>query len=203
MYNSSQGRAYLLFGATSYSSAAYSVGSSDVIMTGDGSSSELGGMVRGLGDMNGDDYEDLIVGSLGGNGEALIVFGSASPTGSMTSSDFDVSIEGDSSGDHFGQDAVSADFDQDGVLDLVITAVEVDGSGGDEGAAYLFYGPITAGSLSASDADLTLTGAAGDNLGVAVDAGDYDGDGFDDIAVSTQAYSSFTGGVYIWSTESF
>jgi hypothetical protein len=132
---------------------------------------------------------------------ANIEFGSASPTASMSLSDFDLNITGDSASDEFGRDAVGVDFDGDGFGDLVITAPASDANGTDSGSAYLFYGPLTGSALSASDADLVLEGGTGDAVGAAVDAGDYDGDGDVDIAVSTTGYDSETGGVFIWATE--
>ena len=116
---------------------------------------------------------------------------------------FDLVVSGNSSSDYFGHDAVGEDFNNDGYQDLVITAPHDSSAGTDAGAVYLFYGPFSGGSLSAADADLSLEGAAGDKVGAAVDAGDYDGDGVFDVATSAVAYDSNTGGVFIWLTESF
>ncbi|MEY3213748.1 MAG: hypothetical protein RIT28_4229 [Pseudomonadota bacterium] len=100
----------------------------------------------------------------------------------------DVSISGGASRDYFGY-AVSADGDAngDGYADLLVGAYGADTATTGAGAAYLFYGPFTAGdSLDVSDADVTLLGkGASDNLGYALGfAPDVNGDGADEVILT-------------------
>lgn len=79
------------------------------------------------------------------------------------------------------------DIDGDGQLDLLAAQ--------QGGSTYLFLGPIN-GPLTVADAAVTLTAPAGTAFGGDVDCGDFDGDGFDDIAVA--AIYDGIGTVRIW-----
>jgi len=98
-------------------------------------------------------------------------------------------IDGTTSGALSGA-ALSAggDWDGDGRDDLVIGARRHEVADGTEGAAFVLLGPATA-ATDLSQADLTLEGeATGDEAGVQVAlVEDLDGDGFDDLLVSSRA----------------
>ena len=81
---------------------------------------------------------------------------------------------------------MAGDLDDDGYADVSIGAVTADGN---VGAAYLFYGPITA-DLDASDAGAKFTGnTAGDGeFGrVIAGPGDINGDGELDMIIGAGA----------------
>jgi hypothetical protein len=87
------------------------------------------------------------------------------------------------------------DVNGDGVDDLIIGAdlADVDGDGNTEGAAYIFFGPITAdgSQTSMADADIVIEGADPlDQAGLVVGTlGDINGDGVNDIVVTASQHS--------------
>jgi|GEM_PF-2950826 len=108
-------------------------------------------------------------------------------------------LYGASSTDYLALPTVG-DFDGDGQDDLMATAsgygtTEWPG----EGAAHLFYGPVTS-SADASSADWLVYGAGGGaGLGAGgIAAGDFDGDSIDDFIVSAPWASGTNGEVLLY-----
>ena len=84
----------------------------------------------------------------------------------------------------------AGDFNGDTIPDIVLAAVNGDGPANarpDAGEAYVFLGPFTPGQArdpAADQRDLVIYGAhTDDHLGRALTAGDFNGDGVDDIAL--------------------
>ena len=148
-------------------------------------------------------------------GSVNLLYGTASgpDAPSMTTLRFDqdtAGVEGAAeTGDTLGVSLAYGDFDGDGYDDLGIGASgEGVGSAGVAGAVNILYG--TSSGLSATadqiwhgdSTDITLYNpSAGDSLGFRVTAGDFDGDGYDDLAMSMVGYDaasvSNAGGVLI------
>ena len=159
--------------------------------------------------MNGDGYDDLIIGAYLANpngassaGETYVVYGGASAPG--TGGMLDLSALDGANGfilngvdrrDESGFSVSSAgDVNGDGYDDLIIVANQADPNGASyAGETYVVYGgasaPGTAGVLALSDLDGTngfvLNGIDADDFsGFSVSsAGDVNGDGYDDLII--------------------
>jgi len=86
------------------------------------------------------------------------------------------------------QAQVAGDFDNDGFNDVAIGVPKEDnGAIGNCGAVHVLYGETpnltTTGSQLFFQSNLSLTDEAGDQFGSSLAIGDFNGDGFDDLAV--------------------
>ena len=87
-------------------------------------------------------------------------------------------------GDATGSSVAVGDVNGDGIPDLIVGAPAGDGSGIDNGRAYLFLGRLTSSQidLQKQSPDVILTGeGVGDLLGASVAVGDVNGDGIADL----------------------
>jgi len=205
-----EGAAYIFFGSATLSGTKDLGGgqSADVTFLGKAATDILGGSVSGAGDVNGDGFDDVIVGAQNNNdggfnneGAAYVFFGSATMSGTKDTgnADEDVRFLGKGAGDILGHSVAGVgDVNGDGFDDIMVGAtLNNDGGTDDEGAAYIFFG---AANLSGTkdtgnaDEDVRFLGkAANDYLGASVSGvGDINDDGLDDFIVG--AYNNNDGG---------
>ena len=195
------GQAYLIFGAAD--PAPVKLGdlqdSQGVIIAGEAAGDYLAWSVASAGDVNGDGFDDLIIGapyaSPGGSysGQAYVVFGSAKFSGvnlQDLSPDRGFVIEGAAADDFAGWSVAGAgDVNGDGFDDVIVGAPYGSKGGEYSGQAYVIYGGTAAktvnlGDLSPDQGFLLQGDAAGDLTGWSIDsAGDVNGDGFDDLII--------------------
>ncbi|MCK6520527.1 hypothetical protein L6R49_03710 [Myxococcota bacterium] len=113
-----------------------------------------------------------------------------------------VMVDGVQTREYSGSSLAVADFNHDGVSDLLIGA-QGNSEGGDRaGAVYLMLGPITSGTVA--DADAVFYGkGTNDRLGYVVEAADLDGDGTPEIIACSWSpdSDSSVGTVYAFSAD--
>ena len=187
-YDVTPGATYVQFGAAHGVTTGFRIS---------GVTAQSGNSVSSAGDVNGDGFDDIVIGDVlaNSNGAAYVIFGKASgftdlALGSLSAAD-GFRISGEAADDYAGYSVASAgDVNGDGFGDIIISAKYNDDGGYNSGAAYVIFGKAS-GFTNIDLATLSLTngfeiiGAAdGDQAGKAgSSAGDINGDGFDDILV--------------------
>lgn len=180
------GAVYLLSGAQ-VNGAAQIVTSDLIAMVGVASSDNLGLDVAILPDFDGDGIQEVVASDDCGSGDVYLFVGRTAWT-AMDTSSADLTLTAGTDIYDLGQDLGGGDFDGDGLGDLLVSADLSDVNGNESGAVFLFSGvTLAAGCTITDDADLALYGSrAGDQFGSgAALAGDVDGDGLDDLLVSS------------------
>lgn len=167
--------------------------------------------VSAAGDVNGDGVDDVLIGvpfaSPGGleSGAVYAVFGKLN---NALGTSVDVAaldgsngfaIHGAKPGDHLGDSVAAAgDVNADGKDDIFIAAPDADSNGTDSGSVHVLYGksgsfPAVIGAKKIrGDIGISLEGEArGNRLGSygLSAAGDFNGDGIDDIVVSANRFA--------------
>lgn len=164
---SGNGAAYVIHGGTTWTNINPSSLSGNVEkISGSGG---FGTVVTGIGDFNGDGYNDFAVGAPGANSNAgsvtlyygskngLVTGGTISETGSMT----------------YGLSILNlGDVNGDGKTDIMVSG---------KNASYIYFG----GNATSGSPDVTFNTSYDDYEIVGAGAiGDFNGDGFDDFALS-------------------
>jgi len=162
----------------------------------------------GKGDIDGDGYDDIVIGApqlydrgsyVGG---AYIVSGEESPSSAFNLSYADGTLIGNSASSLTGYSvAIAGDTNGDGYADVLVGAPEEASAGNLSGTVYLVQGPIS-GSMYLTSADAIFAAENNDDyLGSAVStAGDVDDDGRDDVLLGANKddfNASDSGAAYI------
>jgi Ca2+-binding RTX toxin-like protein len=172
--NSTFGATYVVFGKADGFAANFSLagldGSNGFKISGQGINEFSGRRVAPAGDVNGDGFDDLIIGATGGDysGVSFVVFGKAGGfAANLDLSSLDGStgfkIVGVAAGDRSGYSATAGgDINGDGLDDLLIGAPAADPNGSESGAAYVIFGiePDSSVNLTGTVASQNLVGGA-------------------------------------------
>jgi hypothetical protein len=189
------GAAFLLFGN---GSGSYFLNGTQEVFTSESIDSTfigLGASVATAGDVDGDGFSDLLVGTPGHSnsetheGQVSLFRGSGDPPATNT-----LWKVAPSNAARFGDSIATADVNGDGLADIIIGAPLYDGGYTDEGAVFVFDSPqsvLSPPSVTTPPPLPFLGTAMNAHLGQSVArAGDVNNDGFDDVVVGEPGVSA-------------
>ncbi|HCH66163.1 MAG TPA: hypothetical protein DFR83_25395 [Deltaproteobacteria bacterium] len=179
-WNSFQSKVDLYLGSASGISAT-----SAQTFTGDSSITAFGLAITELGDINGDGYDDIAIGSAnhnGATGRVFVFHGSASGMAATP----DQILLGPASLAYYGRVLSEAgDVNHDGFDDMMVYQ-------NSPAQVQVFHGSSSGFSATATT---TISGSGGFGMS---SAGDIDGDGYDDVILGNPSYASNTGIAYVY-----
>lgn len=189
------GRVYL------YEGAAAGISSVTTTLDGPDEDGQFGSSLAGGEQLYASGYDDVAVGSpyasptdaLGSAGRVHVYRGSAAGLGTTAAA----TLDGLASGDYFGYAVALVNVNRDHQVDLVVGANEAAGSGSEAGEVYVFQASDTGLPTTASTTLLGSTGSGGFGVALA-NAGDVDGDGYDDLLVGADGEGSRAGAIYLF-----
>lgn len=177
-YNNYTGRAYMYLGGASVDTTC------DYTLTGENAWDEFGTSIANIGDVNGDNIDDLGIGAWrysNFTGKVYIYYG-----GAPIDTNADLMMIGEGNNNKFGFSlSTCGDINNDNYNDVIVGAYGYNNAG----RVYVYYG----GNPMNTVPDLIKTGNIGDDFGAAVStAGDVNNDGYDDFIIG--AYEAASGG---------
>jgi len=205
------GQSYVVFGSNSGFGAGLDLstlnGSNGFAINGIATGDESGWSVSSAGDVNGDGFDDVIIGARSASpngitdaGQSYVVFGSNSSFGasinlSTLNGSNGFAINGIAAEDRSGLSVSSAgDVNGDGFDDVIIGALLADPNGmSSAGQSYVVFGSnsgfaagLNLSTLNGSNGFAINGIAAEDRSGSVSSAGDVNGDGIDDLIIGAR-----------------
>ena len=195
----SASRVYVVLGSTAGHSGGNAL-TSEIAFSG---GAKLGYSVAGGGDVDGDGYDDLLMGSrtTDSSGAVYLVYGSSSLTGGSVSSETVVtSSQSSALFGYIGTLAMVGDLDGDGYDEAALGAYRYEVSD-NEGAVGVIYGSASGWSSGSFPSGVDAYVTADEEtayLHRTAPVGDLDDDGYDDLAMGAPFANSYRGEVYLF-----
>jgi hypothetical protein len=192
-YDDWGGTVYGFFGSSLTAGSNYDLATdADFSFYGEDDEDYLGYSLGG-GDIDGDGYDDMLIGAPYGDqgsdstGSVFLVYGD--PVGIISGeidANYDVHFYGGGTEESLGLSSANlvADFDNDGTMDVALASSAAE-------AVYIWYDAAgLSGVVRANTADVTITGAGPSYFGRSITTGDLDADGAADLVVGAPDYTS-------------
>jgi hypothetical protein len=164
----------------------------------------FGRHVAGAGDVNGDGFDDVIVGAemydAGETDEGAAFVFLGGPSGIANNAAPSATLQSNQTQAFLGRVAGAGDVNGDGYADVIVGAHAYDSGETEEGAAFVFLGSSTGiANGTPATAAATLQGnQIGATFGISeASAGDINGDGYSDVIVGAENYNG-GGGAFIF-----
>ena len=187
--NDLAGKANLYLGGTTMNTV------SDLSFVGEPVVGRMEFLVSDGGDINNDDYDDIIIGgvlSYDNQGIAYVLFG-----GSSLNNTADLELYENDAEESFGSSLSSAgDINNDGFDDIIVGA---DYHNNMFGRAYIYFGGTAPDNIS----DKIIDSNSESFFGCSVSGcGDINDDGIDDLIIGAEGYNDYNGQCYIYLGDS-
>lgn len=179
-------------------SGSFDADEADLVLTGTTDGDFL--IYPAINDVNGDNFSDMLLGAPGCNTSAgciYIFFGPTFESGPVSNAN--VVITGENANDGLYQ-ILTADINDDATADIIASAPYYNT---DTGRIYMFYGGSSISTMSASAADVIITGENTDNRFMRAAFSDVNGDGIKDLIARAENYDLSKGRVYVFFGPTF
>jgi len=194
------GRVYLVLGSSITPGVEFDLSNADYIFTSEQENDQLGLVVAGVGDYDGDGLDDMLFGAKdydGSYGRAYLVLGSSlGSENTISMADADTKFYSTLSQEYLGTNiAAAGDVNGDGLADIII------GQSHNTHRVYLFYGTsVIQNERHVESANVTINGQNGS--GEDFDVADVDGEGKSDLIIGEPYYAQNRGRIHVLLGES-